>query len=745
MTNYINFLLRDVMKDELELEQTMIELISEMNERMSEDTELEKDIGNSLSRINEARDEDKEMLKIVSYMTILGLGRNRTLKYNNITRRRWEDAKVDLELNKEKVRKDYVRLYTTYKYKDKEYVAIKNIRSDDNYSKLIDRYKSGEPYYELSLEYNLNSRLVGKALVIDEIYDYTRSTHVVNQKALSKIDLIPDEYFIELADEMYFKDRSQFLERVKEDYPWMTRRIFHEKLIELNIKKTPDEVNEIRSLKSKNEKNTAYMIKVNSIKAVDEVFGSVDKMTKEFMTGNLGSYTNVRNIIREKSSNNYPISKRQVERLISENEFYEPRQSQGQIQLGILLNELYPNDEVIEEWKIPGTMLRVDFVIPSLGVAIEFNGDYWHSEEVIRYQKQQSAYTYHEDRANLMKSHGYKLCYIWENDWEKQYDVIKETLRSKEFNSELLNKYETEVFDSKLTPEQIVVVKFGEIVSHLQANKVSHNVDRSNLSISIPEHKVIICMPSYEVLIDKSMLVGAQKEYESEGIELITILPWHDLKKIKSFLDYRLNVKLSKRVYARKTKVVTIPKINKTVRDFIANNHILGYFPFRNIVSSVCLYDEDNTLLQVAIFCSTKDKRQHELKRLVSLQGISVVGGASKLLKHHRRESDIDSIMTFSDCDLGFGSVYSTLGFELIERSGAQFNWYHPETTKKFSNISLVMVGADRLLSSHHGYTPVGQGKGLPNNQEIVESYGFLAIYDTGYKKWILNLQASDK
>lgn len=62
--------------------------------------------------------------------------------------------------------------------------------------------------------------------------------------------------------------------------------------------------------------------------------------------------------------------------------------------------------------------------------------------------------------------------------------------------------------------------------------------------------------------------------------------------------------------------------------------------------------------------------------------------------------------------------------------------YYNMEYDWSVKNTSLWTVGADRLLSNFPGYEPVGIGDSLPKNDEIVISYGFMPVYDCGYRKW---------
>jgi hypothetical protein len=48
---------------------------------------------------------------------------------------------------------------------------------------------------------------------------------------------------------------------------------------------------------------------------------------------------------------------------------------------------------------------ELDIVLPDLGLAIEFNGTYWHSEEKV-------GKTYHQDKCNLVEAFGFQLIQI---------------------------------------------------------------------------------------------------------------------------------------------------------------------------------------------------------------------------------------------------------------------------------------------------------------------------------------------
>ncbi len=62
---------------------------------------------------------------------------------------------------------------------------------------------------------------------------------------------------------------------------------------------------------------------------------------------------------------------------------------------------------------------ELDIVIPSKKIAIEYNGLYWHSE------RQGKNKHYHLNKYNLCKEQGYRLIFIYENEWLAKQHIVK--------------------------------------------------------------------------------------------------------------------------------------------------------------------------------------------------------------------------------------------------------------------------------------------------------------------------------
>ena len=67
---------------------------------------------------------------------------------------------------------------------------------------------------------------------------------------------------------------------------------------------------------------------------------------------------------------------------------------------------------------------ELDIYIPDKNIAIEFNGVYWHSEKF-------KPRTYHYDKWLACKNQGIQLIQVWEDDWNRNPDLVKRMLAQK--------------------------------------------------------------------------------------------------------------------------------------------------------------------------------------------------------------------------------------------------------------------------------------------------------------------------
>lgn len=65
--------------------------------------------------------------------------------------------------------------------------------------------------------------------------------------------------------------------------------------------------------------------------------------------------------------------------------------------------------------------LEIDIYLPQLNLGIEYNGEYWHSEEKI-------GRNYHLDKTKLAEKQGIRLIHIFEHEWLNKQEIVKSRL-----------------------------------------------------------------------------------------------------------------------------------------------------------------------------------------------------------------------------------------------------------------------------------------------------------------------------
>lgn len=153
-------------------------------------------------------------------------------------------------------------------------------------------------------------------------------------------------------------------------------------------------------------------------------------------------------------------------------------------------------------------------------------------------------------------------------------------------------------------------------------------------------------------------------ECEKRGLRLFHVFEDEWLNKrelIVSMLRY-IAGKDIKKVMARKCEVIVID--NNTARDFYDHNHLQGH-----VVSNVHLALVINgEILCVESFSCKKDKNDvlvWYLTRFANKIGISVTGGASKLLRHFEKHYNPSILVSYVDRRWSTGNLYNVLGFKL--------------------------------------------------------------------------------
>lgn len=86
---------------------------------------------------------------------------------------------------------------------------------------------------------------------------------------------------------------------------------------------------------------------------------------------------------------------------------------------GLSINDVSLNDRLAL-----GNGKEIDLYIPSKQIGLELNGNFWHTEVFGNKPK-----TYHQDKVTVAASKGIRLVHIFEDDWLKKRDLVKEKIK----------------------------------------------------------------------------------------------------------------------------------------------------------------------------------------------------------------------------------------------------------------------------------------------------------------------------
>ena len=266
-----------------------------------------------------------------------------------------------------------------------------------------------------------------------------------------------------------------------------------------------------------------------------------------------------------------------------------------------------------------------------------------------------------------------------------------------------------------------------DIVEYLTSKGITNIVqsdrdilDGKEIDIYLPDYKVgiefngdywhsEIMRPNNKYHYDKSMLAN------SKGVFLYHIFSheWADEEKrirILNHLDNILHLNENK-IYARKCMIREVDVAEKN--RFLNENHIQG----KDSASiKLGLYYNDE-LVSLMTFCYPRFSKKYnwELSRFCSKHNYNVIGGASKLFKYFvdNYMKDGEVIVSYSDIAKTTGKIYNTLNFEFVNDAEPNYIWWKADDDYK-TRYQCQMV----------------------NERIIMESNGYIKIYDCGNKVW---------
>lgn len=99
--------------------------------------------------------------------------------------------------------------------------------------------------------------------------------------------------------------------------------------------------------------------------------------------------------------------------------------SQGEVELAEWLQELLGGREVMVNSRSVIAPYELGVYVPSLNIAFEYNGVYWHSENNGKDRN------YHKTKHELCAKQNIQLIQVWEDDWEHKQTIVKRAIAHK--------------------------------------------------------------------------------------------------------------------------------------------------------------------------------------------------------------------------------------------------------------------------------------------------------------------------
>lgn len=279
-------------------------------------------------------------------------------------------------------------------------------------------------------------------------------------------------------------------------------------------------------------------------------------------------------------------------------------------------------------------------------------------------------------------------------------------------------------------------IYLAEVISQKFDTRINDRelISPYELDVYVPEKKTAIeyCGLYWhsDSFKDRDYHYKKRKACEEKGVRLITIFEDEFLQRPEVVLSRIWNSLgvVEKRVYARNTRITQIS--NKEARVFLENYHLQGAGLFSTAYGLV--YKGD----LVSVITGGKVTRKHaasersfELKRLASVPGTVVVGGASKLfsrLVEHTSCRGYNRIISY--CDLRWSSypntIYDILGFVKVRES--KYTPHYFKGQKRYRNYTLRKTPEER-----------NSGK---TEMQLRREQGYRVIWDCGHASYSYDL-----
>jgi len=325
--------------------------------------------------------------------------------------------------------------------------------------------------------------------------------------------------------------------------------------------------------------------------------------------------------------------------------------------------------------------------------------------------------------STLLGTHSHLYDKEW---WEDQYKTKSSTTIADELGCspslvlqrlQMYNIPADRPFVKDTTPELAI----HNMLASMQVDYIKRDRNVLNgreLDIFIPSHNLAI---EVNGIFWHSAQAGKNSKYhvsktnmcESKGITLLQFWDAEISSKpeiVKSVIQSKLG--MCERIYARKCTVVELS--NSEAREFFERTHMQGHA----LASNTLALTVDGQIMCAASFTKPRFNKSAdwELLRFSSELGITVVGGASKLL------SRIDgSIISYANRRWSRGQLYTAMGFERVGVTHPAYSY-----TNDFKTLH------NRMKFQKHKLRNSPNFSNDLSEHEIMALDGFTRVWDCG-------------
>lgn len=210
------------------------------------------------------------------------------------------------------------------------------------------------------------------------------------------------------------------------------------------------------------------------------------------------------------------------------------------------------------------------------------------------------------------------------------------------------------------------------------------------------------------------------RECNKIGVQLFHIFEGDDMALWKSMLKSAMGK--TRRIYARNTRSVIVK--HSEIKDFLNENHMQGSSSCK---TAIALFHELELVAVMTFSKARYSDADYEILRFCNKAGVTVVGGASKLLRKFIRITGACKIVSYANLRWSNGGLYESTGFDYMHDSQPCY-WYFKHN-KKLHHRSTFMK--HKLKDKLDTFEPsLSEVENMYNN-------GYRRIWDCGNKVYI--------